>query len=552
MSHFDIATALVFTLLVLAAGLSLAKNNRDKASFFAAGGAVPWWISGLSLFMSFFSVGTFVIWGSIAYEQGLVAVTIQLTMSIAGFLVGLFVAPKWNATGNLTAAEFISQRLGRGVQKAYTYIFLFIALFTAGAFLYPVGKIIEVFTGLPIDLSILILGALIIAYTAVGGLWAVLVTDVLQFVVLSAAVLILLPLAFDRVDGIDQFIVMAPSGFFELTNDTYSWGFMFAFGLYNAIFIGGNWAYVQRYTSVKNPLSAKKVGLLFGALYIISPLIWMLPAMIYRVMHPELQGLESEGAYLMLAKEVLPKGLLGLVLGAMVFASASSVNTTLNISAGVFTNDIYRFLRPNHSQREEMLVAKAATVAFGVFAVIVALLVQRMGGIVEVVLSVAALTGGAMYLPPIWALYSKRQTGFSVFSATVLSLAINLFFKFASPELLDFSLSRAEEMLLGVLAPVSILTLFELWFSWQGQQSSQYLSYQKQLQEKPVLKGDSEEGEGNAYGKKVIARGVLAIGALIFFLGLYAEAGQITACLIGFSIAIAAFFGLRQSTANAT
>ena len=229
-------------------------------SFFAAGGALPWWMSGLSLFMSFFSAGTFVVWGSIAYQSGWVAVSIQWTMSIAGFIIGFFIAPKWQKTKSLTAASFIAERLGAGTQKIYTYLFLFISIFTTGAFLYPVAKIVEVSTGIPITASILFLGILILVYTAVGGLWAVIVTDVLQFVVLTVAVLIVVPLAIDRVGGLTSFVGQAPEHFFHLINEEYTPAFLIAFGLYNLFFIAGNWAYVQRYTSVASVKDAKKVG----------------------------------------------------------------------------------------------------------------------------------------------------------------------------------------------------------------------------------------------------------------------------------------------------
>src|SRR3546814_11276342 len=101
-----------------------------------------------------------------------------------------------------------------------------------------------------------------ILYTMSGGLVAVIVTNVLQFVVLTAAVIIIVPLAFDQVGGIDGFINGAPDGFFNFVNEEYSIWFMVAFGFYNMVFIGGNWAYVQRYTSVRNTRSAKKVGYL--------------------------------------------------------------------------------------------------------------------------------------------------------------------------------------------------------------------------------------------------------------------------------------------------
>src|SRR3546814_9163981 len=80
MSSLDYWVVIVFSIGILVAGLALSDKRANMTSFFAAGGAVPWWMSGLSLYMSFFSAGTFVVWGSIAYEHGWVAVMIQWTM----------------------------------------------------------------------------------------------------------------------------------------------------------------------------------------------------------------------------------------------------------------------------------------------------------------------------------------------------------------------------------------------------------------------------------------------------------------------------------------
>ena len=294
MSLFDYITILLFTAGILVAGLSFSKTGTNMKSFFAAGGDVPWWISGLSLFMGFFSAGTFVVWGSIAYSYGWVAITIQLTMSLAGFVVGVFIAPRWKKTNILTAAEYVTHRLGVNVQKAYTYIFLLISLFTTGAFLYPVAKIVEVSTGFPLQSSILLLGGICILYVSAGGLRAVVVTDVLQFVILTAAVLIVVPLSFREVGGVSEFLNNTPEGFFKAFSGEFSPMFIIAFAVYNMFFLGGNWSYVQRYTSVNKPADARKVGLLFGLLYLIAPVLWMLPPMIYRGMNPELSGLADE------------------------------------------------------------------------------------------------------------------------------------------------------------------------------------------------------------------------------------------------------------------
>lgn len=184
------------------------------------------------------------------------------------------------------------------------------------------------------------------------------VTDVLQFIILFAAVIIVIPLSFDKIGGIQEFVRSVPEHFFALTNEEYTWGFIVAFGLYNMVFLGGNWAYIQRYTTVKNPAAARKVGLLFGGLYTFSPILWMLPPMIYFIFNPALGGLSDEGAYLLMCKEALPAGLLGLMLGGMIFATASSLNSTLNISAAVFTNDIFKRLFPASGERTLVRVAR--------------------------------------------------------------------------------------------------------------------------------------------------------------------------------------------------
>jgi solute:Na+ symporter, SSS family len=511
----DLLVLLLFALIVFVTGMSFANSGKGMSSFFAAGGAVPWWINGLSLFMSFFSAGTFVVWGAIAYADGWVSVSIQWTMAVAGLLIGLFIAGRWRQTEALTAAGYLSDRFGPRTRQVYTWLFLFISVFTTGAFLYPVAKIVEVSTGLDLRLSILLLGALITLYTATGGLWAVIVTDVLQFVVLTAAVLIVVPLSLAKVGGLEGFANEAPEGFFQLINEEYSGLFLLAFGLYNLVFIGGNWAYVQRYTSVATPHEARKVGWLFSGLYVISPVIWMLPPMLYRLVQPELSDLAGEGAYLLMCQAVMPAGMLGLILGGMVFATASSVNTTLNISAGVLTNDVFKPLRPQATDQALMRVARMATAGFGLLTIGVALLVPGLGGIVEVVLSLAAITGGALYLPPIWSLFSRRQTGASLLTVTLISLVVNAFFKFLSPLWLDVSLSRAQEMGLGVAVPVLLLLGWEL----MGKKSAPVA--QLELAATPA-----STASANRAALAKIGYGILAIGLLMLGLGLYAEAGR--------------------------
>ena len=100
MPLLDYLVIVIFALMILVAGLSFTGSGKSMKSFFAAGGSLPWWLSGTSLFMSFFSAGTFVVWGSIAYELGWVAVTMQWMMALGGFCIGYFIAPRWRKNRN--------------------------------------------------------------------------------------------------------------------------------------------------------------------------------------------------------------------------------------------------------------------------------------------------------------------------------------------------------------------------------------------------------------------------------------------------------------------
>lgn len=551
MSTLDLITILLFSIGVLITGISFSKTGNDMKNFFAGGGNVPWGMSGLSLFMGFFSAGTFVVWGSIAYSYGLVSVIIQLTMAVAGLVVGTWIAPRWHRAHCLTAAEYITGRFGVNVQKIYTYIFLMVSVFTTGSFLYPVAKIVEVSMGISLTSSILALGAFSMIYVSIGGLRGVVVTDVLQFVILFAAVVIVIPLSLDKIGGLEHFMQLAPEDFFMPFKNEYTPGFIIAFGIYNMFFLGGNWAYVQRYTSVKGESQSRKVGWLFGLLYLVSPVLWMLPPMFYRIYNPDLSGLQNEDAYFMMCKEAMPAGLLGLMLGGMIFATASSLNATLNISAGVFTNDIFHRIRPQSSDKLLMRVARISTLGFGIMALVIALLIQNMGGIVNVVISIGALTGVPIYLPVIWSLFSKRQTARTVLGVTFTSLAINLFFKFVSPSLLGITLDRETEMIVGSVVPIVLLIITEL-VLWQKSFTDpmyyRYIRMRKSASTDKSVDGNDEiVRKTNRFTKKVLGLSIASSGLVIMVLGMNAESGWHVPFMVGVVVLSVGVFLLLRS-----
>jgi Na+/proline symporter len=112
MTSLDFIVMSIFAIIILSIGMIFTKmGSKDGQSFFEGGGKIPWWINGLSLFVSYFSAGTFVVWGSIAYKYGLVSNGIQLTMVFAGLVSSLFLVSRWKRTGSHTVAEYIRLRV---------------------------------------------------------------------------------------------------------------------------------------------------------------------------------------------------------------------------------------------------------------------------------------------------------------------------------------------------------------------------------------------------------------------------------------------------------
>lgn len=536
MSKLDFGVMSVFAVLMVIIGLVFTvQSSKSSKSFFEAGGQTPWWINGLSLFISYFSAATFVVWGSIAYRYGLVANAIQFTMCVSGLVTALWIAARWKNTGAATAAEYLGSRFGKSAKQYFSYMVLMYSLVSTAAVLYAVGKIVYVATPFSLETCIICIGITIIIYTTGGGLWGVLATDVVQFVILSAAVIIIIPLSLSEVGGMSVFLQKAPPRFFEPVNNEYSIGFMLSFFVYQVVYIAGNWSYVQRYTSVSSAKNAKKVAYLFTGLYLVAPIIWMLPPMIYRVINPSLQGMEAESAYMMLCQKVLPAGLIGLVLSGMIAATASKANTTINTAAIIFAHDIWKdiFFR-NTSEKGKIFVARVFTVLFGAGTIFLAILVPAAGGIVEVVLSTAAIAGGSLFGPVIYSLFSKRQTAASLIYISALSLGVSLFFKIFGQPVLGFTLSRTMETVVGVGFPFLLLLAYETYGYFTGKN----IPYLHKRQDATVAV-NTEAARQNLFGIKVIAWSTAFVGLGITVLGYIAENGKI-AMLVGVVIVLTA------------
>ena len=458
----ELIVFLLVSVLILAIALLLAGRKGGVRMFVSADGKLPWAACGLSLFISFFSAGTFVAWGSVAYRDGLVAITIQETMCLAGLVVAWLIAPRWRSLDVTTVAAYLSDRFGLRVQRAYTLLFFFVSFFSAAAFLYPVARILSFSWGVDARLGVVLLGILCMLYVSTGGLWSVVLTDVIQFVILTAVVLIAAPLSLREVGGVEALLSQAPQGFLSPVSGNFPWLFIIAFFLYNLVYLGGGWSFVQRYGAVRRPADASKASLLFALLYAVSPILWMLPALTCRLSNGGLADAEAENAFLLMCRQVLPRGVLGIMVAGLVFASLSSINSLLNAMASVFSQDIVARMRPGATDRALLRTARISSLVFGLLVIGIALLIPRMGGLVNYIIGLAALTGAPLYLPVLWSLFSRRQTGNTLLVTTFFSLSLLLLLKFAILPRVCPDGARTWEMMAGVGIPFLLLAIFEV------------------------------------------------------------------------------------------
>ncbi|MBT8037244.1 MAG: Na+:solute symporter [Verrucomicrobiae bacterium] len=468
-------------------GVLLGRKVRNTSDLFAAGGSSPWWASGLSAFMTMFSANTFVVWGGMAYEHGLVAILVNLCYGIAALLAGYTVAGKWKRLGVRTPAEFVERRFGKGALHFYTWSMMIFRLVGAAGALYAIATLTVAVTsgdntasnveGMPPQLvtAILVFGAVVILYTMIGGLWAVLMTDVIQFIVLNIAVVFVVVLIMLDIGGLGGFIAQAPEGFLSFTSGPrYTWFFLFGWVIIHYFMIGAEFAFVQRYLCVPSPRDARRGTILFGVLYLFSPFLWLLPPLLWRVQSPipadatdEMVRVMKEEAYIKSCKNVLPIGMVGLMMAAMFSATASLISSQLNVFSGVLTHDIYRPLRSKITEQGLLRAGRGFTLLLGTLIAGIALCIPMLGGAEKVIISITELMVVPLLAPILIGLLSKRVNVGALWCTAGICIPLGLALHFGLIKAPEHSvvgqwLFNQSKVFVGVVLPVVIVLIAHL------------------------------------------------------------------------------------------
>jgi SSS family solute:Na+ symporter len=470
----DYIVLFLYMLGIMLVSIVIGARAKSAAELFVAKKQSPWWTAGLSSYMTMFSAGTFVVWGGLAYKHGMVAVAINLSYGIIGMIVGYFVAGRWKSIGINTPGEFLRLRYGQSVLNFYTWAMTIFRMISAAVALYSLSIMLVALmplaennplrdpsTGnLSITAATLIFGGTIVTYTMIGGLWGVLMTDVVQFIVLCLAVMFVLPPLIGRLDSWDHFFQAAPAGYFWPTAGEYTWYFLLGWASIHFFIIGAEWTFIQRYICVPTPADARKSSYLFGALYLVSPFVWFLPPMLYRYQNP---NANPEQAYILACKSVLPPGMVGLMVAAMFSATAALVSAKLNVFAGVLTSDIYAIVTRRRADDPRLVtVGRLFTLILGASLTAGALAVPYLGGAEYMIIAAASLVVGPLLAPTLWGLFSKRVGSNAVWATVITSLGAAIVVKWALYLTAAQFNSKHTDILLGLVLPVAVLALATL------------------------------------------------------------------------------------------
>ena len=419
-----------YMLLMIFIGLFFGWFIKDAGGYLKGSGTIPWVVAGISNFMGHFSTFVFVAYAGIAYEYGLVAVTIMWSTVPACIFASVFVAKRWRRAMIISPVEYLETRFNAPVRQIVAWAGLLMRLLDNMVRLYAIGIFLCAVTPLSLSEAIILSGIIVTLFTLLGGIWAVTVMGTVQFVILIFATLILLPLSLNAVGGIAGIAEKIPEHLHWFNGPKGAPFWLIIYCVMVIIKYNENWAFIQRFYCVRDEKASVKVGYLTAALFLIFPLVFLLPAVAAKIMFPVLP--DKEMAYITVSAKLLPPGLMGVMISAMFAATMSSLNAEFNSISSVLTTDIYkRIFRPKASEKELLRLARIFTLLTGVLILIGGIFVADFGGAFEANKLFTGIFAIPIGIPLIFGLLLKKPTPkgaiLTVVIGSVTGLILNMF-----------------------------------------------------------------------------------------------------------------------------
>lgn len=436
---FDEFIIVAYLLFILGVGLAFRRMSKDTSDYFRCGGAMPWWITGTSAWIAGFSAWTFTAAAGRIYETGILVLGLYYA-NIAGLVLILcWSSVRFRRMRVVTWMEAVRHRFGPGTEQFYTWLRLPITVVLSGVGLNAIGVFMSAVFQVDMTVLLVVLGTLVTLVAFAGGAWAVLASDFVQmFLVVTITIIAaVLALAQPSVGGISGLIERVPASHWDLTQLVRPemltlWLLALLWhGTVNSNTIEGS----QMYLMAKSDRDARRMVLipLIGSL--IGPLIWLIPSLVASFTHPDLAkefptlSQPHEAAFIAVCGDVMPKGIMGLLICAILGATLTSMDAGLNKNVGVFIRSFYHpVLRPKADEKHLLRAGKLATLVFGIAIIIIAVLVSkyRTIGLFDLTNQLAANLGAPLAVPLFWGLLWRRTPAWSAWSTVVIGLVVGV------------------------------------------------------------------------------------------------------------------------------
>jgi solute:Na+ symporter, SSS family len=543
----------MYFIFLAAIGLVFKRLNRDEDDYFRAGSRSCWWMVGMSLLMSGISTQTFIANAGVAFHSGFSVWWIYIVNALCALVLALGVAAWYRQARVTTFAEIVRDRFGPSFQQFFTYYNIVWLVIGGSIGLYMLALFAHTAFGIPVKLTIVALGIVVLFYTLTGGNWAVLAADFLQSLVLFSMAVLMAVLCLNHIGGIDGFLAAIQEQglareFRMLTpgraDGLYGLEWLVGVGIiqvYAALGMQGG----QRFFSCKDGREAKKAAWLYFVVGLIGMTLYFIPPMVARLMYSgELGQMEVASAgdisYAFMALKLLPFGFVPLMVVAMFSAQMSTMDTALNANSALFVKNAYPALMrlakraPRTDHKFLLALGRGFTILLGVGLVCCALYFASSAGekgIFELTFRINAILGIPLLMPLFLGYFIRKTPLWSGWACLVAGLIASVLCTVA--ELPSFRLAIVNSGV-GFLAFIAT----GLFWSKTSVSSKQQLNQYFTRLHTPV-NFDEETGEANdARQFKLIGILAISLGGFIALFLLLPNDGGARLCIAAVALPV--------------
>lgn len=497
---FDLAVIILYLIAMVFVGYYFSRKNKNSEQFTKASGMIPGWAIGLSIYATFLSSNTFLGVPGKAFGGNWNAFVFSISMPLAAWVAAKYFVPFYRSTGEISAYTHLEHRFGAWARTYAVVCFLLTQLARMGSIFFGIALSLQALTGYSMHTIMLVMGIVIIIYTVMGGIEAVIWTEVVQAVIKTlGAFLILYLIVSGMPGGVSRIVDIGSSngkfslGTFAPDFTQASFWVILLYGFFiNLNNFGMDQNYVQRYHTASSEKAASKSIWLCVWLYVPASLIFFVigsSLFAYYQVHPELvetikhqvaverAGLGASAAqvtslaatlkpedygdkimpHFMVTK--IPAGLVGLIVSAILSAAMSTISSGMNASATVFTVDIYkRYFKPEINEKQTLRLLHVATTIAGFAGLAAGIAMIGVKSILDIWWELSGIFAAGMLGLFLLGIISKQSKNHEALTATIIGVLVILWMTFSTsiPSQYEFLRSPLHKNMIIVIGTLTI------------------------------------------------------------------------------------------------